>query len=310
MPREPASALGRSCRSGRSSRRGPRAGRQAAARVAGAIRREDAGAHRPRRRGRAGSCSPSRRPRARGRAATSGAAGDRLDEAAERTSGRWLIAATAASWSVAPSPAVAPRTPSRAPRPDRCGGRVAARAGHDDPRPVAEQVRGRPPRSRSSRGRPSDGPPTNGSPARRLGLDDRAFVLATSVMTASGVEAGGAAVRRARRAGRGRPAAARRARSDRRPRIASAAVGAAIDPVDARGGRGPSPVGVQAGCASRPASAATHGARDRAADQAETEEARAASRGVCQPSLVPRAQSLYPRAAARPLADRPTGRRA
>ena len=149
----------------------------------GPVRRDDPCTHRRRRRGRAGSCSPSRR-----RPATAAARPVRADRPSPRRapptrmSGRWLIAATAGSWAAGVHRIGRAPQAARASASTRVRRRIGADRRRDDhPGPVREQVGRRPRRSRSPRGRPSDGRRrTAGRASARATID--AFVLATSVI--------------------------------------------------------------------------------------------------------------------------------
>ena len=138
---------------------------------------------------------PAARPTpAASRAGRSTRARDRLDERRRRaTSGRWLIAATARSCRRRPSGATrAPQAAASASTRDVAGG-VLGR--DDDPRPVREQAGVRRLEPRAARGRPSGARRRTAGRASPASATMAPFVLATSVMTASGARAGAAARR-------------------------------------------------------------------------------------------------------------------
>ena len=198
---------------------------------------------------------------------------------------------------------------------DRPGAAGARQRGHDvrvavaaPPRrarsPTAGRRTGRrrTPRSRACRGRPSDGRRRTGARAASARATSAAFVLATSVMTASGAEGRATTARRGRRAARGTPSRGRRGRRGPRPRSRLGDVGCgAVEHAVGDGRRGTG--ARRAPRDERPArpTRATRGGRARPTPRSARSRGRRSARGRPQ-----RGQSFQP---ALPRRGRSSGRR-
>ena len=224
-----------------------------------------------RRPGRAGSCPASRRRQAaRDGRPVRARAGDRLDErrrederqVADRGDRRVVLGRRHPHRH-------APRTRAASASTRRHG--LGVRGRDDDPRPADEQVRRSAPEAGRSRGPPSGGRRRTAGRAPRRAPRSRAFVLATSVTTASS----GQSVPRSQSLEQIEAGERRRGEHDqvgaRRPR--PRASGGAVDrPCRPRPRRGPWPDGVQAAIASSPG--------PRSAGRARSSRRSARSRGM------------------------------